>query len=204
MKTITIGRQFGAGGMATGKILSEKLNIPCYDKELIMLASKKSGLGSEFFEKADEKSSFSIFGVLGNVLGGFFSGIFSSGQSNNYLSNEMLFNIQSKVIKEIAEKESAIFLGRCADYILREKENLTTIFIYANLKDRIKRISEQKNISEKEAKNLIEQCDKKRSSYYNYYSDKTWGDAKSYDLCINSSILGIEKTAEFVLNFVQH
>ncbi|MDR2683922.1 MAG: cytidylate kinase-like family protein [Prevotellaceae bacterium] len=192
MKLITIGRQFGSGGMAIGKILSQKLSIPCYDKELIMLASQKSGLCSEFFEKADEKSSFSL---LGNIPVGFFSG----GQTSNYLNNETLFAIQSNVIREIAKKESAIFIGRCADYILREEKDLVTIFITANPADKIKRISSEKNISEKQAKVLIEHNDKKRASYYNYYSNKTWGVADTYGLCINSSLLGIEKTAEFIL-----
>ncbi|MDR0830236.1 MAG: cytidylate kinase-like family protein [Prevotellaceae bacterium] len=191
---ITIGRQFGSGGMAIAKILSEKLSIPLYDKELINLASQKSGLGKEYFEKADEKSSFSIFG---NLLGGFFGG----EQANNYLCNETLFAIQSKVIQDIAEKESAIFIGRCADYILREKPNLLTIFITANFSDRIKRIVDEKNISEKEAKNLVEQNDKRRAEYYNYYSNKTWGNASAYHLCVNSSTLGVEKTAEFLFEF---
>jgi cytidylate kinase len=198
MKTlITIGRQLGSGGKLIGEHLSQTLNIPCYDKELIFLASRESGLGKEFFEKFDEKNSFSLFSSLFGSLSGFMS-----DNSSNYLCNETLFKIQSDVIQALAEKESCIFVGRCADYVLRNQPKLLSIFISADLKDRIHRIAKEKKISEKEAKNLIEQTDKKRASYYNYYSNKVWGMATSYDLCINSSVLGVEKTANSIFQYI--
>ncbi|MDR2086723.1 MAG: cytidylate kinase-like family protein [Dysgonamonadaceae bacterium] len=192
MKTnyvITIGRQLGSGGKQIGELLSRKLGIPCYDKELILIASRESGLGKEFFEKFDEKNSFS-----------FFSNIFTP-HSGNYLCNETLFGIQSDVIKKLAEKESCIFVGRCADYILRNHPRLLSIFIHANFNDRIGRIIAKKNCTEKDAKSLLEQTDRKRAEYYNYYSNKLWGMSTSYDLCVNSSVLGIEETTEFLYRY---
>ena len=195
---ITIGRQLGSGGKALGELLSQKLSIPCYDKELIQMASRESGLGKEFFEKADEKSSRSF-------LNSFFS--FPSGYTNditgNYLSNEILFKIQSDVIREIAEKESCIFVGRCADYILRENKYLLSIFVSAHIGDRIRTVSENDRISVSEAQNRIEQTDKKRAGYYNYFSNKTWGMATSYDLCFNSSVIALEEMVDFISNRIK-
>jgi len=185
---ITIGRQLGSGGKLIGQQLSQRLNIPCYDKELIQLASRESGLGKEFFENFDEKSSFSFFGKYF----GFRSGYMGYNE-NNYLCNETLFKIQSDVIRDLAEKETCIFIGRCADYILRDIPNCLKIFISANMEDRIRRIVQNDKLTEKEAQIHIEQNDKKRPAYYNYYSNKEWGVAASYDLCFNSSFLSIEE-----------
>lgn len=194
---ITIGRQLGSGGKKIGEILSEKLNVPCYDKELIQLASQESGLGKEFFEQMDEKCKHRFFsnffgfraGMVGNITA-------------NYLQNETLFQIQSDVIRSLAEKNSCIFVGRCADYILRDYPRHLNVFINANLNDRVQRISIDKGISEAEALNQINEVDKKRAGYYNYYSNKTWGMSTSYHLCINSSVLGIEETAAFILEYI--
>jgi cytidylate kinase len=195
---ITIGRQLGSGGKQIGELLAQKLGIPCYDKELIRLASRESGLGKEFFEKADENSSHSFFG---NYFG-FRSG-YMGDNSGNYLCNETLFKIQSDVIKELAGKESCIFVGRCADYILRDYLRCLTIFITANTEDRIRRIIQNENSSEKEARILIEQTDKRRAGYYNYYSNKEWGKATSYDLCINSSVFGIDAIVLLIEAFIK-
>ncbi|MDR0682848.1 MAG: cytidylate kinase-like family protein [Dysgonamonadaceae bacterium] len=196
--TVTIGRQLGSGGKQIGERLSQKLNIPCYDKELIQIASRESGLGKEFFEKADEKNTHSFFGNFW----GFHSG-YMGDNLGNYLCNETLFKIQSDVIKELAEKKSCIFVGRCADYILRDHPSCLKIFITANTEERIRRISQNENISEKEAAILIEQTDKKRAAYYNYYSNKEWGKATSYDLCINSSVFGIDVVVLLIETFIR-
>ncbi|MDR2627390.1 MAG: cytidylate kinase-like family protein [Dysgonamonadaceae bacterium] len=195
---VTIGRQLGSGGKIIGGLLSKSLNIPCYDKELIQLASRESGLGREFFEKADENDTFSLFGSFFSARSGFMG-----DNSYNYLCNETLFKIQSDVIRDLAGKESCIFVGRCADYILRDHPRSVHIFIHADEKDRIRRVSSGNNITEKEAKALIEQTDKKRSGYYNYYSNKIWGMSTSYDLSINSSVLGIDATAVFLEELIK-
>jgi cytidylate kinase len=192
---ITIGRQLGSGGKQIGELLSQQLGINCYDKELIQLASRESGLGKEFFEKADEQSSHGFFSTFFGFRSGYMGDV-------NYLCNENLFKIQSDVIKDLAEKESCIFVGRCADYILRNHPQCLNIFITATLEDRIQRICQALQLTEKEALTLIEQTDKKRAGYYNYYSNKVWGMATSYDLCINSSVFGMDKILSLIQEYI--
>ena len=191
---ITIGRQFGSGGREIGQKLSARLGIAFYDKELIRIASQQSGVKEEFFERVDEQKHFSLFpGILGlrtSLTDDFFS--------NYYLSNESLFRIQSDVIRRLAGEGSCIFVGRCADYVLKEERNCLTLFISADMADRIKRIAVRHKLSESKAKDLIERTDKGRSSYYNYFSGKTWGAAESYHLCINSSVTGIDETIRLI------
>jgi cytidylate kinase len=189
---ITIGRQLGSGGQEIGKKLTGSLGISYYDKEIINLASEESGLGKEFFEKADEKTSFS-----------FFDNFFGMQFSRNYLRNETLFEIQSNIIRELAKKNSALFVGRCADYILREYPYRLDIFITANKEDRIQRTAKRKGISYKEAEELNLKTDRKRKEYYNFYNNREWGKASSYHLCINSSILGIDETVSFLHRFIE-
>lgn len=196
---ITIGRQFGSGGRSIGKKLAEKLGIAYYDKELINLASKESGICGEFFEKADEKTTGSLLKAL--AMG--FSMNNAIFQSNDYLSNESLFQIQSDVIRKVAAEQSCILVGRCADYILREDPDCISVFISACPEDRIKRTMEYNKINEKEAEEYIHKADKSRASYYNYYTDKDWGAAESYDLCINSSLYGLDRTTDFIQTFVE-
>ena len=193
---ITIGRQLGSGGKQIGETLSQRLNIPCYDKELIQLASRESGLVKDLFEKMDEKSSYSFFGNLFGFRSGY------SGDSN-YLCNETLFKIQSDVIRQLAEKESCIFIGRCADYILREHPRRLSVFITARKEDRMERIRLEHNIPAKDVAVFIEQADKRRAAYYNYYSNKIWGMAASYDLCVDSSVFGIERIISIIEDYVR-
>lgn len=198
---ITIGRQIGSGGHLIGEKLSQKLGIPLYDKELILLASQESGLGKEFFEQIDEKKSHSIFGGFFGLRNSAVDEIYIN---TSYLCNETLFKIQSDVIRELAEKQSCIFVGRCADYVLKDHPRLVTIFITADMPDRVKRVCETYQLSsEDKALGFIRKMDKKRSDYYNYYTGKTWGAAESYHLCMNSSVLGIEKSVTYILRFVE-
>lgn len=197
---ITIGRQFGSGGRIVGKKLAEQLGIGYFDKELINLASKESGICGEFFEKADEKTSGGLLKAL--AMG--FSMNNAIFQSNDYLSNESLFQIQSEVIRKVANEQSCILVGRCADYILRDHPDCISTFISASMDDRIKRAMEYNNLPEKEAEEYLHKADKSRASYYNYYTDKIWGAAESYDLCINSSLYGIDKTTDFIRSFVEN
>lgn len=196
---ITIGRQLGSGGRQIGEKLATRMGISFYDKELIGIASKESGLGKEFFEQADEKTGHSIFtGILG------LNGLMGEGNySGNYLSNETLFKIQSDVIRELAGQSSSVFVGRCADYVLKDHPCCLNVFISADMRDRIKRIAEIQQVPEKKAMDIIEKMDKKRAGYYNYYSNKTWGAAASYHLCINTSVLGIEETVGYIQQFAK-
>ena len=195
---INIGRQLGSGGRSIADILAHHYNITAYDRKLIELAAKESGLSQEFFENADEKKSH-----------GFFHSIFSNrvaanalGSNDSYLSNDALFKVQSDIIRDLAERESCIFIGRCADYILREHPHCINLFFTANLEDRVARMASEKNITLAQAEELIEKTDRRRANYYNYYSGKIWGAAESYDLCINTSHLGFEGTAEMLINFI--
>ena len=196
---INIGRQLGSGGRQIGEKLAGQFGIACYDKELIQLASKESGLGKEFFENADEKKGHSIIGGLLGLR----TNISNEVYVNNYLSNETFFKIQSDIIRELAEEKSCVFVGRCADYILRDHPRCINVFITADTNDRVKRVALDKNITHEKAQEVIEKTDKKRSEYYNYFSNKTWGVAESYHLCINSSVLGIDETVDFISQFVK-
>lgn len=196
---INIGRQLGSGGRQIGEILASELGISFYDKELIQISSQESGLGKEFFEKFDEKNSHSILGGLFGLRGTFTEELYS----NSYLNNETLFRIQSDVIRNLAEEKSCIFVGRCADYVLKDNPRCLNIFISADMEDRIKRVAEKENMPANKAKDLIEKTDKKRAGYYNYYSNKVWGAADSYHLCINSSLLGIDETVNYIIQLIE-
>ena len=198
---INLGRQLGSGGKEIGEKLAKEFGIAFYDKELIKLASDESGLCKEFFEKADERASQSIIGGLFGTRFPFISdGAIPYGSC---LSNDSLFKIQSDVIRELAERQSCLFVGRCADYILRDHPRCVNVFVSASKEARIERLMRIHNIPSEAAEELMEKADKKRSSYYNYYSYKTWGAAETYHLCIDSSVLGIDGTVQFIKEFVK-
>ena len=197
---INIGRQLGSGGKEIGEKLAARLGIDFYDKELINLASEESGLCKEFFEKADEKASQ---GIIGGLFGMRFPFISEGAMPcNNCLSNDALFKVQSDVIRRLAAEKSCVFVGRCADYILREHPRCANVFISASKEDRIGRICRIHQVNEEAAEEILEKADKRRSEYYNYYSYKTWGAAATYHLCVDSSSLGVEETVRFVEEFV--
>lgn len=198
---INIGRQLGSGGKEIGEKLAVRLEIDFYDKELINLASEESGLCKEFFEKADEKASQ---GIIGGLFGMRFPFISEGAMPcTNCLSNDALFKIQSDVIRHLAAEKSCVFVGRCADYILREHPRCANIFISSSREDRIARLCRLHNISESAAEEKMAKADKRRSEYYNYYSYKTWGAAATYHLCIDSSVMGIEDTVQFIEEFAK-
>lgn len=191
---ITIGREIGSGGLTIAKKLSENLGFKLYDKELLTEAARESGLDVAVFKERDETQTFCFMQKAMNLL---------FAPNTNYLGNENIFKIQSETIMKLAQKESCIFVGRCADYILRENSKLFSIFFWAEVEDRAKNIMTKCNVSEQEALKIIEKTDKNRSAYYNFYTNKTWGKATSYDMCINTSLLGVEKTADFVLKILK-
>ena len=195
---INIGRQLGSGGRAIGRLLAKDLGINYYDREILLLAAKESGFTPEIFERSDEKNHF--LRTLGNIIP-FVGG--SESFYNNELSNENLFRIQSEAIQKAADEHSCIFIGRCADYVLRNHPRCVNVFVSASREDRIARLCRLHGISENEAEEMMNRADKKRSEYYNYYSYKTWGMASTYHLCIDSSVLGIEKTVDFIEEFVR-
>lgn len=191
---IAIGRQLGSGGKAVGEIIARRLGIRLYDRQLIGLAAEQSGFCAELFEQADEKEARRALSTLLGYLRSPFVG-------DNVLSHDALFKIQSDVIRDVAARESCIFVGRCADYILRDDPRCVSVFITADRADRIGRLCRAHGITAAEAESRMERTDRCRAAYYNYYSSRTWGEAATYDLCVNSSVLGVERTAELVLEF---
>ncbi len=197
---INLGRQLGSGGRVIGKRVAQELGIDFYDKHLIKLAAQQSGISDEIFESADELGRRSGLSTLVSYLKGPFAG---AAPSNNPLSGEALFKIQSEVIRQIASQGSALFVGRCADYILREHPLSINIFISAHHSARLTRIVELHGVSEREAEQMIERCDASRADYYSFYGNGEWGHASSYDLCVNSSLLGLDETSECIVDFVR-
>ena len=196
---MAIGRQLGSGGKAVGEALGRRLGVHVYDKQLINLAAEQSGLCTELFEQADEKKSRSLFSSLIGYLRMPFAS--EEGSVTDVLSSEALFKIQSDVIRDIASRESCIFVGRCADYILRENPRCVNVFLTADDADRIGRIRRRQGCTAEEARAMMERVDARRASYYNYYSSRTWGEAATYHLCVSTSPLGDEGTADFILEF---
>ncbi len=198
---INIGRQLGSGGREIGEKLAARLGIGFYDKELIKLASEESGLCCEFFERADERASQSIIGGLFSMRFPFVSD--GAVPATNCLSNDALFKVQSDVIRKLAHQHSCLFVGRCADYILRDHPRCVNVFISCSREERIRRLCRIHAISEQAAEEMMDKADRKRAEYYNYYSYKKWGAAETYHLCIDSSVLGIDATVDFVEEFVR-
>ncbi|MDD3218466.1 MAG: cytidylate kinase-like family protein [Lachnospiraceae bacterium] len=197
---ITIGRQFGSGGRAIGEELAERLGVKCYDKELLDRAAKDSGLCQELFENHDEKPTNSFLYSL--VMDTYSMGYSSSAFSEMPI-NHKVFLAQFDTIKKIADEGPCIMVGRCADYALADYENCLSVFIHGDLDKRILRIEKSYKLNRAKAKDLIVKTDKKRASYYNYYTSKKWGEAASYNLCLDSSTFGIEGTVEMIMDAVQ-
>lgn len=197
---ITIGRQYGSAGYEIGKKLASDLGVKLYDKEMLKRAAKESGLCEELFETHDERPTNSFLYSL--VMDTYSLG-FSSGTYADMPINHKVFLAQFDTIKKIAEEESCVMVGRCADYALEEYDNVINIFVYADLEQRIRRVAREFDISDAKAKDIITKNDKKRASYYNYYTNKTWGEAKGYDLCINSAKLGIDGAVEVIKQYIE-
>ena len=196
---ITIGRQFGSGGRGVAKILSQAYGIPLYDKELINRVSRETGICGEVFATCDEcTNNYPNSSLLG---GWSLSSLFSTTNSE-LLSGDSLFAMQSQTIKHIASEGSCVIVGRIADYVLRQHHPLVSVFISAQWDDRVNRVMQYENIARQQAEQLIKKADKLRSSYYQFYSDKQWGHASSYQLCIDSSYVGIEGAAQLVMNYI--
>lgn len=196
---ITIGRQYGSGGHEIGATIAQDLGIKLYDKEMLKRAAKESGLCQELFEEHDEKPTHSF---LYSLVMDSYSGGFASAY-NDMPVNHKIFLAQFDTIKKIASEESCVMVGRCADYALEGNDNVVNVFIYADLEKRIRRIARMYDLTDAEAKEIIKKADKKRASYYNYFTNKTWGDAKGYDLCLNSGKLGIGGTAKAIMDYVK-
>ena len=197
---ITIGRECGSGGRLIGNRLAEKLNIKCYDKELLTLAAKKSGLCEEIFESHDEKPTSSFLYSL--VMDSYSMG-YSTSSFIDMPLNHKVFLAQFDAIKKLADEGPCVMVGRCADYALADWKDCFSVFVHADTDWRINRLSQKHNKTAKEAKDMINKTDKSRSSYYNYYTNKKWGAASSYNLCVDSSKLGIDGAAKAIIQAIE-
>lgn len=196
---ITIGRQFGSGGREIGQLVAKELGVKLYDKEMLAVAAKESGICQELFETHDEKPTNSFLYSL--VMD-----TYSMGYSpNTYVDmpiNHKVFLAQFDAIKKIADEGPCVLVGRCADYALENYPNCVSVFIHADLDARIRRISRIYDLTDAKAKDMILKADKKRASYYNYYTNKKWGDASGYELSLDSSKLGVKGTADMILSYI--
>ena len=195
---INVGRQLGSGGHDIGRMLALDFQAKYYDKEIMNLAAKESGFSERFFEQNDEKKGF--FKGLFNIQTSHISG--GSMYKTNF-SQESLFQFQSDAIQKAAKEGSCVFVGRCADYVLRDFPNTVNVFITASMKYRIDQIMTKQHLDHDAARKFIEQKESDRAAYYNYYTGKKWGAAESYDLCIDSSVLGLVESEKIIAEFIR-
>lgn len=195
---ITIARSFGSGGKTIGQMLAERLAINYYDRDLIRLASEESGINVRLFGRADETGRVNLFRRYGREYGR----TIIPPDSDEFTSNNNLFNIQSRIIRDLAEKESCIIIGRCADHVLADRENLIRVSVNAPLEYRIAVVEERYGLTRKQAESEIEKIDRARAQYYRYYTHHDWNDARNYDLCLNSAALGFERCADVIVSYL--
>ena len=199
---VTIGRQFGSGGREIGEKVAEHFGIKCYDKELLSRAAKESGFCEEMIQNHDERPTNSF---LYNLVMDTYSFGYNASSFVDMPISHKVFLAQFDTIKKIAQEGPCVIVGRCADYALTDFDNVINLFIYGDEECKIKRIKERFDDvkTDDQARDMMNKKDKQRQSYYNYYSSKKWGRADSYDLCINSSVLGIDGTVKFILQYIE-
>lgn len=193
---ITISRQYGSGGRFVGRKLAEKLGIPFYDNELISMAAKESGFAESLFENAEKNTTYSLLYSL-SMFGT------STGGMYGLPLSDKVFLIQSDIIKQIAEKGPCVIVGRCADYVLRERDDVIHFFLYSDIESRINRSMKYYGLEEKKAREAIEKTDKKRAAYYNYYTGERWGETKNYNLSLNTDSVGIDGCVDILAKYVE-
>ena len=197
---IAIGRQFGCGGREVGQRVAQLLDIDYYDKQLLLEASKASGIMPELFEAADERTPkfFPSLWPLNLAMAG------STFTGDIPMSDDSIYKAQCQVMKDLVDRKPCVIVGRTADYVLRDYCPVISVFLHAPIEDRVKRIIERGDCDTREsAEKRADKIGKLRAEYYNFYTDKLWGHADSYDLCLDSSLLGIEGTAQFIVDFVK-
>lgn len=196
-RIITIARGMGSGGRTIGKMLSEQLGIKYYDKELIRLASEDSGINEAFFGRVDEKVKSSFIRKNGVYKGGIID-----PSSKDFTSDANLFNFQAKIIKELAEKEPAVIVGRCADFVLKDKDDVIKLFIFCNADTAVHNVIEAYGGNKKDARKLIEKTDKDRSAYYKHYTGRNWEDARNYNICLDTSHMDYQTCVDIIKGFI--
>lgn len=196
---ITIARSYGSGGRTLGKLLAKEMGINCYDREILRMASEQSGINEALFGQVDEKIKIMpLFRISNNI----YKGEIFPPDSDEFTSDDNLFNYQAKIIKELAKTESCIIIGRCADFILKDEPDVVRLFFYAPREDCIKRVMSQNGGTEREIIRKIEKTDKYRSDYYRYHTGKDWNDARNYDFCLNTTSTSYDKLIKAVKEYI--
>ena len=198
---ITIARQYGSGGRTIGEMLAEKLGIHFYDKELMKLASEESGINERLFNTADEKEKQSVFSKMFKTEKAY-KGDVISPKSDEFVSDDNLFNYQAKIVKDLAERENCVIVGRCADYVLKDYDHVLSVFIHGPKEFCMQEAAKKINLTGKELERFIAKTDKERADYYKYYTGREWTDARNYDLCLDSSKLGFERCVEEIIAYM--
>ena len=197
---ITIARSYGSGGRTLGKKLADQLGIHCYDRELLRMASDESGINEALFGEADEKLKRML---LFRIAKRHYNGEVLTPDSDEFVSNDNLFNYQAKIIREVAAEESCIIIGRCADYLLRDKNYVKRLFFYAPKENCIARVREQNGGTDKEIEKKIAKIDKYRADYYKYYTGNDWNDVRNYDFCLDTSSLSYDRLIQVVEEYLR-
>lgn len=196
---ITIARSYGSGGRRMGKLLAQELGFEFYDREILRIASDESGINEELFTKADENARLSIFRIARQL----YNGEVIPPDSDDFISNENLFRYQAKIIRELATTRSCVIVGRCANYILRGRDNVINIYVTAPVSDCVRRVMETDGLDLEEAEKKIRKIDKRRADYYKYFTGRNWQDAGLYDLCLNTGHMPDQKCVNLVKAYIQ-
>lgn len=196
---ITIARQYGSGGRTVGKMLAKELDIPYYNSKLVKMASEESGISEQLFSQMDEKLKNSPFLRMSTDI---YTGDLIPPESGDFVSAKNLFNYQAKVIKRLAETESCVIIGRAADFVLKDYDNIVSVFVHGSKEFNLARAMEQNSMTESEMERFIAKTDKYRAEYYKHYTGREWTDARNYDICLNSSKLGFQKCVEEIKAYI--
>ena len=197
---VTIARQYGSGGRTVGKMLAKEMGIPYYSSNLLKMASEESGINEQLFAQLDEKLKNSPFLRMSTDL---YTGDLIPPESSDFVSAKNLFNYQAKVMKRLAETESCVIIGRAADFILKDFQNVVSVFVHGSKEFNLAHAMEQNSMTEAEMEKFIQKTDKYRAEYYKHYTGRDWTDARNYDLCLNSSKLGFEKCVKEILAYIK-
>lgn len=197
---ITIARQYGSGGKTIGEQLAKELGFSCYNREIIKMASEDSGISEKMFDKADEKLNVGLLHKLTKTV---YEGDLIPPESDGFASEKNLFNYQAKIIKQLARQESCVIVGRCADFVLRHFDNVTSVFVHADADFCMARAMERNSMTAKEMERYIAKVDKYRGDFYKHYTGREWSDARNYDLCINSGKLGFDKCVKEINSYLK-
>lgn len=196
---ITIARQYGSGGKTIGEMLADRIGVHFYNKELMKLASEDSGISEALFVNADEKvKNTRLFKIAQNV----YSGELIPPESDDFTSTDNLFNYQAKIIRKLAEEESCVIVGRCADFVLKDYDNVLSVFVHAPHDFCMEQAAKKHSMSARELDKFIQKTDKHRAEYYKYHTGREWTDARNYDLCLDSSKLGFERCVEEIKAYI--